>query len=310
MTLDVLTLAADLAGRRQPFVMATVVWRRAPSSGREGAKALVLADGAVRGWLGGACAEPTVVKEALDAMGDGRPRVMLLGPAGDREVRMREGVVAVPMACESEGAMEVHLEPFLPAPHLVVVGESPAVEALVTMAAALGWRASSVALGSDGALPLDAEDVGPGSFVVVASQGHYDETALEAALATGAGYVGLVASRKRAATVFEYLRGRGVPDEVLVNVRAPAGMDLGPLEHREIAVAILAELVAVKASGGIASGIALHRPETATDPVCGMAVTVAGAAHVAEHGGTVYYFCAAGCRARFVGEPARFVESV
>ncbi len=120
-------------------MLATVVWRRAPSSGRQGSKAIISPAGDVEGWLGGACAAPTVVRRALESLEDGKPRVLVLG-----EHDSREGVEVVPMACESEGAMEVYLEPVLPTPELVVVGDSPMVGALVEMAAVLGWRSRSV----------------------------------------------------------------------------------------------------------------------------------------------------------------------
>lgn len=305
MSTSLLALAAEMEDRLEPFVMATVVWRRGPTSGKEGARALIRADGSVLGWLGGACAEPTLVSEALSALQDGTSRLMLLGPVSDREGRMRDGVVSVPMACESEGAMEVHLEPVVPKPHLVAIGRSPAVGALVAMAGALGWHSTAVDFGRDGAA-FRSLHIGPRTFVVVASQGHYDEPALEAALETGAGYVGLVASQKRASAVLEYLRGRGVGDEALARVHAPAGLDLGRVEHEEMAVAIMAELVALKAAGGIVPGVAVAEIAEAIDPVCGMTVAVAGAVHTVEHGGETVYFCAAGCKQRFVADPARF----
>ncbi|MDX1449176.1 MAG: XdhC family protein, partial [Acidimicrobiia bacterium] len=145
----VLRRAAALSAAGEPFVLATVVWRRGPSSGREGGKAIITADGAVTGWIGGACAEPTVVREARLALGDGRSRLMYLGPFDEDEGRSRPGVVSGPMACESEGAMEVFLEPHLPVPHVVVVGRSPAVAALVRLTAALRWSCVVVDDGGD-----------------------------------------------------------------------------------------------------------------------------------------------------------------
>ena len=129
------------SARGEPFVLATVVWRRAPSSGKEGATALITPDRTVRGWLGGACAEPTVVREALKALEEGSPRLLFLGPPEELEGRARDGVVTVPIACQSEGALEVYVEPVLPQPQLVAIGRSPAADALAALAAGLGWRA-------------------------------------------------------------------------------------------------------------------------------------------------------------------------
>src|SRR6266540_6547944 len=149
---EVLELAAELSKHGEPFVLATVVWRRAPSSGKEGSTALVTPDGRVRGWLGGACAEPTVIRESLRALEEGTPRLLFLGPPEELEARGRQGVVTVPIACQSEGALEVYVEPVVPQPHLVITGRSPAVAALAAMAGALGWRTVVV---DDGGGPAD-----------------------------------------------------------------------------------------------------------------------------------------------------------
>lgn len=299
MTLDVLRLAQEVAAR-EPCVLATVVWRRAPSSGAVGGKALIGADGSVRGWLGGACAEPAVVREALAALREGTPRLIFLGPADELEERRREGMVSVPIACQSEGALEIYLEPLMPSPHLVAVGRSPAALALAEIAPGLGWRADLV---DDPAVA----PAGPGSYVVVASQGHYDEEALERALASGAAYVGLVASRARAEAVLGYLRQRGVADADLARVRAPAGLDLGRVAPHEIAVAILAEIVTLRAGGELGAPALEPAPREAeaVDPVCGMTVAVAGARHRLETADGPVLFCSAGCLAAYEAGAAR-----
>jgi xanthine dehydrogenase accessory factor len=319
---EVLALANDLSRRGQPFVLATVVWRRAPSSGKEGSTALITADRRVRGWLGGACAEPTVIRESLKALEEGTPRLLFLGPPEELAARGRDGVVTVPIACQSEGALEVYVEPVLPQPHLVVIGRSPAVGTLASMADTLGWRTVVVDEGGLAedypaadrvftTLDLSEADVTERSVIVVATQGHYDETALEAALATPAAYVGLVASRRRAEAVLGYLRDRGVSDAELVRVHAPAGLDLGKVAHEEIAVAILAELVKERAAGNLAAAEPAElETHEAIDPVCGMTVDVASAVYRSTFEDTTYYFCSAGCLSRFEDDPARFVAAV
>ena len=152
MNRSVLRVAADLADRGEPFVLATVVWRRGPSSGKQGSTAIITPDGGVHGWLGGACAEPTVVREALAALGDGAPRLMFLGIDDAFDERARPGITTVPMACASEGAMEVYVEPVLPKPQVVVIGRSPAVNTLVALARSLEWRTVVV---DDGGDPAD-----------------------------------------------------------------------------------------------------------------------------------------------------------
>lgn len=294
--MDVLARAAQLRREGRAFVLATVTWARGPSSGKAGSKAVIHPDGRVEGWLGGACAAPTVVRSSLQALGDGRARVLSLGWGDDRP-----GVTAVPMACDSEGEMEVFAEPVLPAPHLVIVGSSPMTEALARVAEAVGWRTSAVT----GA--PQAESVGQApdrSYVVVATQGSFDEPALRAALGSGAAYVGLVASRKRAAAVREWLRDDGVSEEDAARVRAPAGMDLGSTTHEEMAVSIMADLVAHRSSNRSVDAPPVELPEQASDPVCGMSVNPAAAAFATEHDGRTFYFCAAGCQKAFRQNPS------
>lgn len=290
----ILDRASELRRTGAPFALATVTWRRGPSSGKGGAKAIVHPDGSIEGWIGGACSRPTVVQEALASLTDGRPRLLVLGAEDSRP-----DVVTVPMACTSEGAMEVYVEPMLPAPDLHVVGSSPMTETLARLAEGLGWRVRRID-------DPEFEEVTESSMIVVGTQGHYDEPAVEAALATPARYVGLVASEKRAASVRAWLQERGLVDEATSRLRTPAGLDLGRVEHEEIAVAILAELVALKASGGFGESVEVAEPETAIDPVCQMTVEVATARFRAEHEGVTYYFCAAGCQRAFQADPAAF----
>jgi xanthine dehydrogenase accessory factor len=193
-------------------------------------------------------------------------------------------------ACASEGTVEVLVEPQLPQPLLAVVGDSPAAITLRELAASIGWRVTG--------------DLGAGAeAVVVATMGRGDADALDAALATPAGYIGLVASAKRARVELEALRERGLDESALARVRSPAGLDLGPLPQPEIAVAVLAELVAWR-RGRTAITAA---PLEAVDPVCGMTVAVTVDAPSAEHAGTTYWFCCPGCRGRFVRDPEKFL---
>lgn len=280
MAKDLLDLASEFRHGGEAFALATVVWRRAPSSGKVGYKALVTSNGDVSGWVAGACTEPLVVRQSLKAMADGEPRLMLIGAPEDLETRARDGLLAFPTTCASEGALEIYIEPHLPTPQLVVVGRSPVVDTLATLANGLGWRTvivddeggslsdHSVADEVWNSLDLKGSGVNAGSWVVVATLGHYDEDALEAALATDAAYIGLVASKKRAGTVMEYLRGNDVPEEQLARIKAPAGLDLGRIKHEEMAVAVIAEIVQLKAQAGNppASTGAVHAHPEKTAP--------------------------------------------
>ena len=269
---EVLIEAGRLAAEGRPYVLATVVSVVRPASTRRGDRALVTPDGRVMGWIGGACSEPTVVREALRALADGESRV----------ARMEGG-------CASEGVVEVLIEPVLPSPLLAIVGESPAARTLAELARVVGWRVRR-----DGVEGAEA--------VVVATMGTGDEELLAAALAGEAGYVGLVASSRRAASVLADLRTRGLGEEEVLRVRAPAGLDLGPSSQEEIAVAILAELVAWRHTRPDET----HVLQEAVDPVCGMTVAVEAAAERVVREGVTVVFCSAHCRSRFEAEPDRY----
>lgn len=289
---EVLIEAGRLASEGKPYVLATVVRVERPASTKRGDRALVTPDGALVGWVGGACSEPTVIREALRALDDGAPRLLRIGPPGAGADAPAD-VVLAESSCASEGTVEVLIEPALPRALLAVVGESPAALTLVQLARAIGWRVSNeLAEGADA--------------VVVATMGRGDEEALAAALVGGAGYVGLVASARRAASVLGALREHGLDEEALARVRSPAGLDLGPASQEEIAVAILAELVAWRHTRPRAEALLAE----AVDPVCGMSVAVEGARETAVHEGVTYYFCNAGCRQRFEVDPARYLENV
>jgi xanthine dehydrogenase accessory factor len=279
---NVLVEAGRLASEGTPFALATVVGVERPASARPGDRAIVSPDGLLTGWVGGACTEATVVREGLAALADGEARV-----------------VKVERGCASEGTIELLVEPHLPAPLLAVVGEGPAARMLTALAGTLGWR-------------VETELAAPADAVVVASMGQADEDALEVALASHSGYVGLVASAKRGAAVLAELRRRGFDEEALARVRCPAGLDLGSSSQEEIAVAILAELVAWRhtSSVPVAALVAASEISEAVDPVCGMTVAITNVTETTLWEGETYSFCGPGCRRRFESDPAKFLEAV
>ncbi len=307
--MGILEEMGELTRRGQPFALATVVWRQSPSSSQPGSRAIITAEGEVRGWIGGACAEPAVIREAQQVIADGTARLLLLGTPDQFGPAVPEGMAVIPIACQSEGALQVYIEPVLPVPHLVVVGSSPMAHTLARLAGALGWRADLIS-GPDFAT-ADADER---SMVVVATQGHDDEDVLERAVAARPAYLGLVGSRRRGATVLGYLADRGVPADELARVKVPAGLDLGKTTHAEIAVAILAELVQLRASGALREPEAKpaqsgsEPPAQAVDPVCGMTVTANASARPLRHDGTDYYFCSAACRHAFEQDPDAYLK--
>ncbi len=301
---QVLEQAVELSRRGERFVLASVVWRQGPSSGKEGSRAIVTSDGSTFGWIGGACAEPVLIRESLTALQDGRSRLLLLG-MDEYADNLPPGMVAVPISCTSEGALQVHIEPILPAPTVVVVGESPMAQTLVDLVVDLGWQGEL----ADPKLPLKLPR---GSAVVVATQGHGDEEILLQVMSSQPSYVGLVASSKRGAVVKDYLTSNGVPEEQAAAIRVPAGIDLGPTSHREMAASILAELVAARAGGGLGSTSVVEAvvAATAIDPICGMEVAADDSSRPFEFEGETYFFCCPGCRKTFEADPAAHVRRV
>jgi xanthine dehydrogenase accessory factor len=312
---EVLERARELADRGEEFALATVVWRQAPSSGQTGARALVTAGGEVHGFIGGACAEPVVIREAQRVIQSREARLLFLGttdPDDPAFTAVPDGMVYVPMSCQSEGALQVFVEPVVPVLDLLVVGRSPMVHLLAQLANDLGWNARVADLPE-----LGADDIHERSLVIVATQGHGDEEALELCARARPAFLGLVASHKRGTALLEYLAERGVPKDALDKVHTPVGLDLGHTSHREIAVAVLAELVQHRAAGHFsAAGVEGGAPATtgtteAIDPVCGMTVTVDASGwspHTHELDGTTYHFCCVGCRDRFAADPAAYLS--
>ncbi|MDE3155337.1 MAG: XdhC family protein [Acidobacteriota bacterium] len=313
----------------QPFVIATVVARRPPVSAHLGDRAIVLADGRMEGFVGGACSREIVRRQALEALAARRGRLVSIRP--DAKERSADAEhVTVPMTCASEGAVDVYVEPVLNARRLVIAGATPVADALMRLGRSLQYDVVRVVDAREtndveaAAAPLDVPVITldalagrlaglpPDTAAVVASQGHYDDEALERLLRAGVPYVGFVASRKRGATVLGLLQERGVPN--VTAVRNPAGLDLGARTPPEVALSVLAEIVQWRPAEGLAAEAAsaavlppaAAAPATAIDPVCGMDVDVATATHTAELDGRTWYFCCGHCRAAFLKEPDRY----
>ena len=321
MRRELLDLAADLARRGEPFALATVVGRKAPVSTHVGDTAIVTRDGSFHGWVGGSCTRPTVLAEAQQALVDGKPRRVVLDP---EPIARTDGAHVFPMTCHSGGSVEIHIQPVLPAPNLVVYGISPTARALARLAKAMGYAVSAVDPMADTSAFPHADQVATEAaglvvergaaplYAVVATQGQWDEDAIVAALAHEPDYVAVVASPKRFAEMRSLLASKA-SEAALARIKNPAGLDLGATSPEEIALSILAEVVKERprsqASAAAAASVEVPAAVTAIDPVCGMTVAVKGARHRATHAGEEYYFCNAGCRERFVADPARYLQA-
>jgi xanthine dehydrogenase accessory factor len=324
--------ASELAAQRAPFVTATVVRTQRPTSARPGDVALVLDDGTLEGFVGGVCAQHSVRVYALKTMESGDPVLLRILPDGSgeelaedeemisagEEVSNEEGAVTVKNTCLSGGAIEVFLEPVIPAPRVLVVGDAPIAGAIHRIGDELGLEIVTVE--KNGPEP-SADDLA----VVVAGHGRDEYDALRRGLEAGVPYVGLVASHKRGKAVLDDLREDGVPAGLLELVDIPAGINIGARAPGEIAVSILAKIVSVRREERLeapdhAGGLAVHHaggrahekaparakgstssasPIIAIDPICGMTVAAIPGTPSTEHNGETLYFCCDGCKAKY-----------
>ncbi len=312
-----LELAYQLAQAGEPFVVATVVWCERPTSAKPGAQAIIQADGTMTGWIGGSCAQPVVLREALRILREGDDPYLLRLGAPETETRIvRKNVRVFPMSCTSGGILDIYMEPHLPKPQLVLVGDSPVTVALSRLAEVLDFAV----------IRLDSADlsrvqINERTFVLVATHGQYDEDALEQALRSSAAYVGMVGSRRRAEACREYLRASGLAEQQIERLKAPAGLDVGAVTPEEIAASILAELVQVRRRGPVvneegarpavedqSSGTTnATESETAIDPVCGMIVEIATSRHRSKFEGREFYFCCPACKRQFERNPQEYL---
>jgi xanthine dehydrogenase accessory factor len=318
---EVTGLAERLREERVPFALATVVRSVRPTSGRPGYKALVREDGSHVGWVGGACTETLLVTEAREAMRTGAPRLLRVSPEPSSDPE--EGVVERAMSCASGGTVEIFIEPNLPKPNLVIVGDSPVATSLAALGPLLGYRVVLAAPGTD---PDDVPEVDvlvndlaalrphltPATYAVVASMGKYDETALAVIARAPVAFVGLVASRKRARSVLAAAKEEGVSADELAKVRNPVGIDISALTPEEIALSVMAELTKLRrgapppAPVGVSPAVGTEGP--AIDPVCHMEVERTSPLRH-DHAGTTYFFCSDGCRRKFAKGPAKYLAA-
>lgn len=317
--------AYELLSQGKPFATAIVVRAEKPTSAKPGDKAIITPDGVMHGWIGGSCAQPTVIEEASKALADGETRLVRLSVNPETH-GPRQGLIDLPMTCFSGGTLEIYIEPQLPAPRLMVIGSLPIAQALVRLGKAMNYHVIAVDPDNEGAGMSHADEIITDlekihdkitalTYVVVASHGHYDELALQHALRSKAPYVALVASKARAAAVLEYLTAQGLTQQELNRLKYPAGLDIQALRGDEIALSIMAEIIQRRRNAepidleSLLAEIDLSsaEPAEAVDPVCGMTVQIAGAEHRTQHNGQTYYFCCAGCQTAFEKEPEKYL---
>lgn len=311
--------------KKEPFAIAFVVNREIPSSGKPGDKAVITKDGKITGWIGGGCTRGIVLKEALDSIKTGKPRLVKISPNGS--VESKPGVMCYPMTCHSGGTVELYIEPVLPKPQLIIFGKSNVAMALSKLATAMDYsivvaakEVDNTGFGTvtrviDG--PVSPSDITGNTCIVVCTQGENDENALEQALLSNAPYIAFVASKRKANAIFHTLRQRGITFEQLKRVKTPAGLNINAKLPEEVAISILAEIIQFIRSEPTESH--LSTPETAAqsdtpsdlfiNPVCNIPVQKSTAKHIITYENKDYYFCCDGCKVSFEKEPERYAVS-
>jgi xanthine dehydrogenase accessory factor len=318
-----LKTTSDLYDSKEAFALAFVVNRTNPSSGKPGDKAIIQQDGKIIGWIGGGCTRGIILKEAATAMQDGKPRLVRISPEG--EASNDENVKEYRMTCHSGGSVEVYIEPVLPRPQILIMGRSHVAMALSRISKAMDYTINVFAAGADEvAFPdadgvfqteLNPEVITPNTCIVVCTQGENDEKALEQALNSGASYVSFIASRKKANAVFANLRGMGLKMDQLKKIKTPAGLDINAKLPEEVAISILAEIIAFIRKEDKVEAMPQVTPMAGNadifiNPVCDVPVQKSTAKHVIEYKGKNVYFCCDGCKVTFEKDPEKYASKL
>ena len=324
---DILDQAGQLRDEEEPFVLATVVAYKNPQSAKPGSKAIIRSDGTVTGWVGGGCVQPIVLREARKVLQAGKPKLLSISP--DSAHDDWKGVESFRMTCEGGGSLEIYLEPVLPKPELLIVGRSPVAEIVSQLGRLLDFK---ICLADPQAnnkqfpevdliltdLSVVRSRINEASFVVVATMGNGDEEGLQAVVGATPTYLGLVASEKKARSLFEYLREKGATDEQIAAIKCPAGLELGGETMPEIALSVMAEITQVRRARESSTrsvdlplmnaAVAAEANSIATDPICGMTVDVPNARYTSVFESTVVYFCCLKCKETFDRSPQSYPQ--
>jgi xanthine dehydrogenase accessory factor len=325
---DIIEQASRLRAEEEPFVIATVVAFKSPQSAKPGSKAIIKPDGSMSGWIGGGCVQPIIIREAQKALNTGKPRLISISPEsahGDWK-----GVESYQMTCQGGGSLEIYIEPVIPKPNLVIVGSSPIARILTGFGRLLDFKVCVADSEADqeqfpeaDLVLTDLESVksriDSRSYVVVATMGTGDEEGLEAVVGTNPKYLGLVASKEKSKSLFQYMRDKGTPAEHIDRIKCPAGLELGAETLPEIALSVIAEITrlrravseqsTVETSKSVSLPIMLGKVSLteSIDPVCGMTVATTNARYKTVLGDKTFYFCCLRCKEAFERSPQLYL---
>lgn len=301
--------------------VAVVVNRKSPTSGKPGDKALITEEGEVHGWIGGGCTKGIVIKEAIASLKDQKPRLVKIAPGADVQSE-QQGVKTYSMMCQSEGSVDVYIEPMIPPSKIFILGRSHIAKALCEIGAAAGYDMTVISdLSEHEMFPkarkfqalseFDNSQVKASDFVVVCTQGEDDEKSLSAAVKSAANYVAFVSSHRKANSIYRTLKSQGIPIEDLAQIKTPAGLDLNAKSPQDVAISILAQIVQEKQAPAKDTNeeeaFAALNEDLYMNPVCKIPVQKSTAKHVLEHKGEKVYFCCDGCKVSFEKEPEAYL---
>ncbi len=309
----------ELSDGKIPFATAIVVNRVEPSSGKPGDKAIILQDGTIKGWIGGGCTRGIVLKEALLAIQQGKPRLVSISP--DANAATTHGVVSYTMTCQSGGSVSVYIEPVLPRPNILILGKSHIAMALSKLSKTTGYQVTVLSKGAEknafqtadkliDSDQLEAFLVSPTTYIVVCTQGENDAAALLQAVQSGAGYISFVSSYRKANSIYNELKKKGVTVDQLKKIKTPAGIDIHAKLPEEVAISILAEIISLfRENKNVEADDAkskLNLDEYFINPVCNVPIQKSTAKHIIPYQGIDYYFCCDGCKVSFEADPEKY----
>src|SRR5665213_578062 len=299
----------ELKKNNEPFAQAIVVRREGPSSSKAGDKAIVNKFGEIIGWIGGGCVKSIICKEAEDAMRTGKSRLVKIGKSISPS--KQGGIMEYQMTCQSEGTVEIFVEPVLPEAHLLVIGKTAIAQALIRLSRVMGFRITTVAQDANlktlekvdeliSEVSLANVTTSPSTFIVIATQGENDEKALEEALKQDRAYIGFIASKKKMASIRKYLHDAGFKQTEIDGIKSPAGIDINAKTPDEVAISILAEIIQLRNTLQLKSsfkkfevpeGKEVNSSQYYINPVCGIPIDMNNPRHIIEYKEEKVYFC-------------------
>ena len=315
----------DLRNNAEPFATAMIVRRTTPSSGKPGDKAIITNDGQIHGWIGGGCTKGIILKEALLAIKERKPRFVTISSAKRKSSFPNTKIYS--MSCQSGGEVEAYIEPVLPKPQIVIFGNSHIGMALSKLAKAMDYRIDVVQNKVDKEIypaadhccavaDYEIKTKHKNAYTIVCTQGEGDMEALYKAITMESQYLAFVSSRKKAQAVFTDLRNeKGITFDQLKKVKTPAGLDLGAKLPEEVAISILAEIIkqfrseAETAKENTSQSLEAPNDDYYMNPVCNIPIQKSTAKHILEHAGEKVYFCCDGCKVSFEKEPSKYITA-